>query len=293
MTGNRNRSSCSSKLHKQLVYGLLAIIITIAIIGVVPVWASWASTPAELVQRGKIAYDRGDFPTALKLWEQAETNYHRDPIGVAGSQVNQAQALMGMGSYRRACKILAGTVRVDESVCATTIPTRFGMRQTNLPPKLQALAVGTLGDMLRLLGNLDAAQVTLATAGEIAKPLAVENRSPILLSLANTLRDLGNRDRQRTARVDLPSGKSIICPTQPVSNLNAGEYYHRAIACYRQADSLNAQINLLGLQVDISQWLKGRDSANWQQEFHQAALMRDRINELILRAVWRSPIDPN
>lgn len=33
---------------------------------------------------------------ALTLWEQAETNYQRDRdlVGVAGSQVNQAQALM-------------------------------------------------------------------------------------------------------------------------------------------------------------------------------------------------------
>lgn len=72
-----------------------------------------------------------------------------------------------------------------------------------------------------------------------------------------------------------------MCPTQPVSNLKASEYYLRAIACYRQADSLDAQINLLGLQVEISQWLKKRGSSdNWQQEFRQAALI-DRIGTRI------------
>ncbi len=264
-------------IPKQLGYGLLAIIIAITHIffGVVSVGAS---TPAGLVQQGKIAYERGDFPTALTIWEQAETNYRhdRDLVGVAGSQVNQAQALMGMGLYRRACKLLTGTVRVDENACETTIPEKFGIRQTNLPPNLQALAMGMLGDVLRLLGNLDGAQVTLAMAREIAKPLRIEDRSPILLSLANTLRDLGNRDRHRTERLEIPSGSSI-CPTRLVSSLQAGEYYQRSIACYRQVDNLTAQINLLSLQVEISHWLKGRNlmesDRNWQQKFNQSALI--------------------
>jgi CHAT domain-containing protein len=285
MTRDRNQIdsllfSCWGKLPKRLGYGLLAITIAIAqIFAVVP---ARAATPAALVQQGKIAYERGDFPAALTNWERAETSYRdgRDAIGVAGSQVNQAQALMGMGLYRRACKLLSGTVRVDESTCETTIPDRFGIRQTTLPPQLQVLAVGILGDVLRLLGNLDAAQVALATAGAIAKPLQLEDRAPILVSLADTLRDLGNRDRQRTARMEIPAG-ALSCPTQPLSNLlEAGEYYQRAIACYRQADTLTAQIDSLGLQVEISHWLKERDlpesNRNWQQEFNQSVLI-DRI----------------
>jgi tetratricopeptide (TPR) repeat protein len=175
--------------------------------GIIPVWAA---TPAALVQQGKIAYERGNFPTALANWEQAEVAYRqqRDAVGVAGSQVNQARALVEIGLYRRACKTLAGTGMVDRNVCATTIPAQFGIRRTNLPPALQALVLGTLGDVLRRLGNLDAAQVTLAMAGEVAKSLRSEDLAPILLSIANTLRDLGNRDLDRTNLLSTPSSST-------------------------------------------------------------------------------------
>jgi CHAT domain-containing protein len=270
----------------RLSYGLLALTIAInqILYGAIPVWAS---TPVALVQQGKIAYDRGNFPTALTSWEQAEAAYRqdRDLVGVTGSQINQAQALMGMGLYRRACKTLVGTVQVDEHVCETAVPKKFGIRQTNLPPDLQALALGTLGDVLRLLGNLDAAQVTLAMAGEVAKPLSAEDRSPILLSTANMLRDLGNRDLNLTNLLQSPVTSSITCPTQPIGSLKAAEYYQRSIACYQQAGSLIAQIDLFSLQVEIYRWLKGQSlteiARNWQQEFNQPALIKQVEDRLL------------
>jgi CHAT domain-containing protein len=290
---SRNRHQIDSLLiswlrtsPKRLVYSLVAI--TVAMIqictGVIP---AQAATPAVLVQQGKIAYERGNFPTALTNWEQAEVAYRqeRDAVGVAGSQVNQAQALMEMGLYRRACKTLAGTGIVDRNVCATTIPAQLGLRRTNLPPAMQALVLGTLGDVLRQLGNLDAAQVTLAMAGEVAKPLRSEDRSPILLSIANTLRDLGNRDLDRTNRLSTPSSSSRACPLQPLSNLKAAEYYQRSIACYQQAGSLTAQINQLSLQVEISRWLdtpaQRLVAGNWQPQFNQSTLINQIQTQLL------------
>jgi CHAT domain-containing protein len=266
-------------INKRLGYSCLAIAIAIIHIcyGVSNVRAA---TPAVLVQQGKIAYDRGSFPTALKTWEQAEAAYVRaqDPVGVAGSQLNRSQALMAMGFDRRACKLLTGTVGVSAGVCDTDTPVKFGMRQTNLPPALQAAAIEKLGDVLRVLGNLDAAQVTLATAIEIAKPLSAEDRSPILVSIANTWRDLGNRDRARTDRLQAPATAPLTCPTQPTGSLQAAAYYQYAIACYRQAGTLAADLDLLSLQVDISQWHRNETAAQqiasrWHSQFNQPALI--------------------
>jgi tetratricopeptide (TPR) repeat protein len=247
-----------------------------------------AVAPVGLVQQGKIAYDRGNFPIALTSWQQAEIAYRRDrdPVGVAGSQVNQAQALMAMGRYRRACKLLTGTVRVGENSCEAAVPARFGIRQTNLPRSLQALALNTFGDVLRLLGNFDAASATLAIAGEIAQPLRAEDRSAILVNIGNILRDLGDRDLHRTDLLQLPS-TSTTCPTRFATNLTAAAYYRRSMACYRQADSLSADLNQLGLQVKISHWLD-RSAAtevakNWRQQFNQSAL----INQIQARLVDR------
>ena len=144
-----------------------------------------------------------------------------------------------MGLDRRACKLLTGTVGVSEGVCEAEIPAKFGIRQTNLPPALQASAIEKLGDVLRLLRNFDAAQVTLAQASEVAKPLSEADRA---VSIANTLRDLGNRDRDRTDRLQSPSSNPVTCPTQPTGSLQATTYYQYAIACYRQAGTLTVDL---------------------------------------------------
>ena len=173
---------------------------------------------------------------------------------------------------------------MNESVCEADIPERFGMRQTNLPPALQAVAIANLGDVLRRLGNFDAAQVTLVSASEIAQPLTTEDRAPIFVSIANTLRDFGTRDRDRTGRLQPPSNPPLTCPTQPTGSLQAGAYYQLAIACYQQAGKLTADLNLLSLQVDISQWHRHEAAAlsinsNWYQ-FNQSDLIRKIANRL-------------
>ncbi|PSB40164.1 hypothetical protein C7B77_28725, partial [Chamaesiphon polymorphus CCALA 037] len=282
----KNRTIISSLLSgggiipRRLGYIFMAIAIAIIHIfcGVTNVRAA---TPAALVQQGKIAYDRGNFPMAIQMWERAEAGYRlaRDPVGVAGSQLNRSQALMAMGLDRRACKLLTGTVGVSAGACDVEIPTKYGIRQTQLPPVLQAVAIEKLGDVLRILGNFDAAQVTLATAIEIAQPLSAEDRSPILVSMGNTLRDLGSRERDRTDRLQPPTSKPLACPMQPSgSSLHAAAYYQHAIACYRQAGTLTADLDALSLQVDIAQWLRRREntdnSANaWQAQFNQAELI--------------------
>ena len=291
MTTNRHRIVAALCLYlgivpKRLGYGLLAIAIAITHI-CYSITNVQAATPAALIQQGKIAYDRGDFPTALRIWEQAEAGYgrSRDPVGVVGSQLNRAQALIAMGLDRRACKLLAGTVGVSEGVCTADIPAKFGMRQTTLPPALQAAAIEQLGDVLRLLGNLDGAQVTLAQAFEIAKPLSAADRAQVLVSIGNTLRDLGTRDRDRTNRLQPPANPPRTCPTQPTGSLAAGAYYQHAIACYQQAGTLTADLDRLSLQVDISQWQRTEAAppsiaSSWQSQFNQPQLINQIARQL-------------
>jgi CHAT domain-containing protein len=264
-------------IRRRIIYGLL--VIAIAITQIFYSISVSAATPAALVQQGKIAYEQGNFPTALTIWQQAEVGYHQadDVLGVTGSQVNQAQALVGMGLHRRACKLLANTVGVSEDVCDGAAPGKFGMRQTDLPPSLQAFAVNSFGDILRLLGNFDGARVTLAKAMEIAKPLTDRQKSPIVLNIANTLRDLGNRDRNRTDKLQPPASASITCSIEPLADLTAGAYYQSAIACYQQANSLTANIDKFSLLVEISQWLHHNNSTpiaqKWEQQFNQTDIV--------------------
>jgi CHAT domain-containing protein len=277
--------------RRRLTYGLLVIAIAIAHI-FYSISVS-AATPPVLVQQGKIAYEQGNYSTALTIWQQAEVGYHQaeDVLGVTGSQVNQAQALVGMGLHRRACKLLAHTVGVGEDSCDGVAPGKFGMRQTDLPPSLQALAVNTFGDILRLLGNFDGARVTLAKAMEIAKPLTDRQKSPIVLNIANTLRDLGNQDRNRTDKLQAPASASITCSIESLADLTAGEYYQSAIACYQQANSLTADIDKFSLLVEISQWLHHNNSTpiaqKWEQQFNQTDIV-DRLQTQIAKQPYNN-----
>ena len=139
-----------------------------------------------------------------------------------------------------------------------------------------------------------------------SQALTAEDRAPIFVSIANTLRDLGTRvgvrvgeasrreasrreaspleNRDRTGRLQPPSNPPLTCPTQPTGSLQAGAYYQLAIACYQQAGTLTADLNLLSLQVDISQWHRHEAAAlsinsNWYQ-FNQSDLIKKIANRL-------------
>jgi CHAT domain-containing protein len=243
-----------------------------------------ASTPVDLTQQGAAAYNRGDFSTAYSLWQQSEVAYRQatNPVGVAGSRSNQSQALIALGLYRRACKTLVDTVQTNESICVAGLPEQFGFRRSNLPAALQVQMLSNLGEVLRLVGNLPAAQMTLAQAWEVAKPLPSQTKTEILLGIANTLRDLGNRDRSRTNKLGSPQVSELVCPTQPISEQAAHSYYQQAIACYRAAGGLTAQLNQLNLQIDISRWLRQQQPTvdNWQfQDATLIAQIKPQLNQ--------------
>jgi CHAT domain-containing protein len=262
--------------YRRLSYALVAIAIAVAQIFGSAV-ATAITPPAALIQQGTASYEQGDFATAYSLWQRAEAAYQQtnNVSGVVGSKINQSQALVGLGMYRRACKALASIVQVSESVCTQSLPTSFGIRQGNLSDALQTLALNSLGDVLRRLGNLEAAQITLAEAGAVAKELPIKNRSPIYITLANTLRDLGNRDRDRTDLLTSPGKAFSSCQLQFPGDLSAASYYQRAIACYQQANDLIAQIDELSLSANIQQWLEQREqpllARQWQQRFNITA----------------------
>jgi CHAT domain-containing protein/tetratricopeptide (TPR) repeat protein len=217
-----------------------------------------ASSPADLIQQGQSYYEQGQFPAALHSWQQAEVAYRQtsNMAGITGSRSNQAQALIALGRYRRACKALVTAAQTTENICTTGIPQQFGIRQTNLPLALQAQVLNNLGEVLRLVGNLPGAQTTLIQAWQVAKTLNPVAQAEVLLSIGNNLRDLGNRDRDRTNRLPTPSSTVVDCPTQVVIDPTENSYYQQSITCYQAAHSLKAQLNQLSLQVEVSRWLQ-------------------------------------
>ncbi len=271
----------------QKRFQLIALITTtIAVTAALP---AQAESPADFIQQGKLAYDRGEFQTALTQWQQATTLYQQaqNPTGIAGSQLNQAQAFTAMGMHRRACKTLITALQLptqqSKQLCEvdfTTDPIPASPLQS---PQLRTMGLHQLGETLRLIGNLERSQQVLLQAQQDI-PTTDRNFNPsILLSLGNTARDLGNRERNRTnelaykATAFSPKGK--VCNSSAVELTSAIEAYQAAIDCYKKTatnsanpiTALQARLNHLSLTLEVAQSLRRSDQSNLAQQWLKAA----------------------
>jgi CHAT domain-containing protein/tetratricopeptide (TPR) repeat protein len=277
------------KYFKWLFMLLLSLLATVALI---PALNTAAMTAPELIQQGRQLYVAGQFEPALTRWQQAEKAYGQDTVGVTGSLINQAQAWEAMGHQRRACKLLVRSLTPNnptaEQLCEPNQPSDRPFQSTLEPLELRAIGLSNLGNVLRLIGNLEASQQVLRQSLAITP---ADNKGSVLLRLGNTARDLGNRDRDRTNQIersDTPnppnqitsSGSRIrinqvtssapaapTCTTPFNRSTRAITYYQQAIDCYQATAQLSpnslptiqAQLNHLGLLIDGGNWLRQVD----------------------------------
>lgn len=167
--------------------------------------------------QGRLALQRGQAESALTHWQQAEQHYQQggDRAGVIRSQINQAQALQALGLYRRALISLTQTSQALQ----------------NQPDSLtKAVGLRSLGDTLRLTGNLEQSRQVLQTSLEIAQRL---NRPDAIwdaqFSLGNTARAQGQREA-------------------------AQAYYQQVAAAATPLQRVQAQVNQVALWADQNQW---------------------------------------
>jgi CHAT domain-containing protein/tetratricopeptide (TPR) repeat protein len=126
--------------------------------------------------QGQIQLNRGEVNAALTTWQNAANLYQQlnDLDGLFRSQINQTEALQGLGLYREAKHSL------DD------LRNRLNDSPNTL---LKAKALQSLGDVLRAAGDLETSSQVLQESLEIAENL--ENRDAIALaynSLGNTAR---------------------------------------------------------------------------------------------------------
>ncbi|MGJ5676215.1 MAG: CHAT domain-containing protein [Nostochopsis sp.] len=131
--------------------------------------------------QGRLQLAIGQSEKALKTWQQAANIYTQinDQNGVVRSQINQAQALMSSGFYRRAEAIL---LQVNQT-----------LRSQNDSPE-KTVMLRSLGDVLQLVGKFSQSHTVLEQSLAVAKRLQSPNY------IAASLFSLGNnaRDRQQT-----------------------------------------------------------------------------------------------
>ncbi|MGI0493744.1 CHAT domain-containing protein [Alkalinema pantanalense CENA528] len=176
---------------------------------------------------GTLQLDAGQAESAIAIWQQVESIYQQlgEVQGQVQSRIHQAHALRTLGYYRRALTLL----------------TEARSQLERQPPSLtQVTALRSLGNTLRLMGNLEQSREVLQQGLTIAQGLQstpVNSQPMIEAEISALYMGLGNAAR---AQQDLPT---------------ASEFYQQA-ARFATApiDQIQAQINRFSLFVDQRQF---------------------------------------
>ena len=126
--------------------------------------------------QGVLQFAVGQTEKALETWKQATNTYQLggDVAGITRNQVNQTQALQRLGLYREAIKSLD----------------KLNVTLQQQPDSLiKVKGLQSLGDALRVVGELDRSQKVLTQGLAIAEKLRVADAiAAMLLSLGETAR---------------------------------------------------------------------------------------------------------
>lgn len=192
----------------------------------------------------------GQVEAALETWQAAEIAYKQagDTLGVFGSQINQAQAMQGLGLYRRSLDTLTA---VKEAL------------QNEPNSLLKAVTLRSLGKTLQRIGDIEQSRQVLESSLEITRQLGEPQQ------ISDSLIALGNLARLQQD----PKG--------------AYDYYQEAIEiaqcpnhqpCASQITSIQAQINQLSLFVEHQEWEFARELVpGIESELAQIAPSRQEI----------------
>ncbi len=195
-------------------------------------------------QQGAKYLAAGQADLALKSWKQAYSLYSqaKDPAGIIGSQINQAQALQSLGFYRQSLSLL-------RSINSTL------QQQPNSSLKAQGLL--SLGNGLRGLRQLekknDKPDTPLGAKEVLRQALSIANfvqdpatAAQIKLSLGNTLQLLGSE--QLPAAID--TYKELTTATDPLLKVQAEINLYRLESAEGTAANSQEAIGTIRKELD-------------------------------------------
>lgn len=125
--------------------------------------------------QGRLLYSQGQTEKAIEIWQQAADIYKKinEPAKFTRNRINSAQALQTIGFYRQSENIL------DELKQSLTT-----LKNTSIKANL----LRSLGDVLRLVGNLSQSQQVLEQSLKVAATSSKQTTSEIFASLGKTAR---------------------------------------------------------------------------------------------------------
>lgn len=172
---------------------------------------------------GRLNLSRGDAQAALEHWEIAADGYEQlgDRTRLAESRLNQAQALQNLGFYRRALE---------------TLEALYQDLQTDPASPQKLLTLRSLGDALRVVGDLSQSETVLAESLAIATQLGQpEAIATVQLSIGNTCRDQAVRSEALNLQAP-PEGSNCFSESRRIDL--AQDAVNQAFSHYGQAAEL-------------------------------------------------------
>jgi CHAT domain-containing protein len=227
--------------------------------------------------QGNLYFSQGKYSQALESWQLTETVYKQtqNQNGIIQALLNQAQALQGLGLYRRAEKTL---IEVNQSL----------QTQPNSPLKMSQLL--HLSNVLRVLGQLGNLEDIEANSCEVSANYSVKNSDSselsagaVLLELLETAKQLQLPQEIRGTQLSLAhTARTIYQKQKDLENQNlAKNSAQTALGCYQQAaqsptaiTQIRAELNSLSLLLELNQWLNSqqdqefKDKIQSQMDFH-------------------------
>ncbi|MGV0027758.1 CHAT domain-containing protein [Phormidesmis priestleyi ANT.L61.2] len=192
--------------------------------------------------RGHLHFARGQTQQALADWEAAAAIYTqtKDSAGFQINQLNRSQALQQLGLLPQAEDLLKQLQR--------------SLTQSS-EPLLQVKGFRSLGQVYERLGKLDEAQTILNQSNQLAQqlPLLDQQRETQagFLSLGNVLRAIAEREREQES-ADVYQ-ETTDCPVYTSEQSDAYHQAEVALATYKTAGTVQAQINQLRLLRELQQ----------------------------------------
>lgn len=175
-----------------------------------------------LNNRGNLQLNQGQPAEALLSWQQAENLYQQVnyAVGIIQTQLNQAEAMYDLGFYQRAVTLLKN---LEDTL------------KEQPPSQLEVVALRRLGNLLRMVGQIEDSQQALTQS------LATAQTLQLPAEIAETLISLGQTSREQN---DVAT---------------AAAYYQQAASLPLSAETaLRNQLAQLSLWVSTEQTGKAR-----------------------------------
>lgn len=202
----------------------------------------WAET---LNIQGQIKLERGQTQEAIDIWTQAANFFEQvdSKNQLFQVQINQSRAWETLGLYPRACKILLGSLNLENKTCEI-LPAGLASLKTQSISLDRVRALNSLGRVLQVLGQLERSHELLLIGLQAARNLGLrQEEAAIYLNLGNTQRAKSNKPGlKEQQRADWET--------------SALEYYSSSAAAIPVTSPLHiqAKLNQLSLLVERKNW---------------------------------------